>query len=160
DHTEPAEEERRAVGHIGDRDGGARCDLVHRAAASSARDARAATCRPVAACVRLRYPGHMRAAREEVIAALVTGALAAPDLERAHVALLEPLKSAWRADRAFLVHVRMGGAPEIAAGIPKRADVALDPSTLAPALRAEVPAIIGPLPDGGTALALGLRERW
>ena len=107
----------------------------------------------------------MRAAREEIVAALVTGALAAPEPERAHVALLEPLKGAWRADRAFLAQAGTRRSPRIVAEIPTGSAVAaFDPAVLEPAFGAEAPAIIGPLPDGSTWLALALcpepDDRW
>ena len=103
----------------------------------------------------------MRPARDDVIGALVNGALAAPDAEHAYVALLEPLKTGWRADCALLVNTAVGSKAEVVAAIPTGAT---DAGALAPAvaaaLDADGKAVVAALADGAPALVLGLRARW
>jgi signal transduction histidine kinase len=95
----------------------------------------------------------------DLAAELVTGALDAGDASQAYAALLDPLRRGWRADRAVLVNARDGGAAALVHQVPASAGDGVDPGLLATAFAAEGPVSLGPVPEHGLVLAVGLRPR-
>jgi signal transduction histidine kinase len=98
----------------------------------------------------------MRIAVAEIASEIASGALAASDAAGAYGLLLGSLRKAWRADRAILMREDAGGAAATVAEAPAKGRL-LDPQLFAPALGAEASVSLGPFPQHGAVLALGLR---
>ncbi|HLY37567.1 MAG TPA: HAMP domain-containing sensor histidine kinase [Candidatus Binatia bacterium] len=102
----------------------------------------------------------MPAARDDVVATLVAEASGAEDLNAVWPRILEVLRSAWRAERAVVVH-EQGGATALVAAVPAGGKAkAFDPKVLADVLGAD-DAVAG---RQAGLLALGVRPagdgRW
>jgi len=103
------------------------------------------------------YPTRVRPPFAEIVAE----GLAADDPARVYLALLDTLRTTWRADRALLARAGIaGGETAIVCRSPatSRRGTAFDPSALAPAFDASAPVVIRE-PGDGTVLAVGLRPR-
>jgi signal transduction histidine kinase len=108
----------------------------------------------------LGYPDPMPSARDDVVATLVAEASGADDLTAVWPRILEVLRSAWRAERAVVVH-EQGGATALVAAVPASGKAkAFDPKMLADALGAD-DAVAG---RSAGLLAVGVRPagdgRW
>ncbi len=99
----------------------------------------------------------MHPGREDLVAALVSGALAAPDVPHAYAELLRALRGAWRAERALLLRRDGDGRPVVVvAEDPSSSRDGFDAASFETACEAESPLTLG---EQGTVLALGLRPR-
>jgi signal transduction histidine kinase len=100
----------------------------------------------------------MPPARDEIVATLVSGALAAPDVARAYADLLQTLRTAWQAERTLLLR-RDGDAMAVAlvAADPGQSSLeGLDSAALEALCEAETPIVLG---AHDSVLGLGLRPR-